>query len=142
MIEMKKDYEKLMEDIRKINSKWDVFYDEGDDFLNGDEYFSNVKICENSESSAFINIFDDEYFVIEEIVFDFEEKKELMELVEDFIHEPEGIKCPLCDGIAEYRQGIDGSVHAWVCTDCAFVGFEFYDGDNYLALGEMLDVVK
>ena len=148
MIEMKKDYEKLISDINKIcNGGWTVIYDTQEDFpanppFTG-EYCTNVKVYMGTYSECVLEIYDNEYYIYDEdMVYGGKDGDELMELVKKFVHEPEGIKCPLCDGIAEYRQGIDGSVHAWVCTDCSFVGFEFYDDDNYHALGDMLNIAK
>ena len=35
------------------------------------------------------------------------------------------IKCPLCGVDAPYRKGKE--THVWVCLDCPFIGFEYYD---------------
>jgi len=58
----------------------------------------------------------------------------------------EKIKCPLCGADAEYREQkkdytyTGGTVtHLWVCDDCPFVGFEYYDATDAEAIKEALD---
>ena len=47
------------------------------------------------------------------------------------------IVCPLCDANCQYEQG--GKTHIWICEECPFVGFEYYDIENTLNLSERLN---
>jgi hypothetical protein len=53
------------------------------------------------------------------------------------------IKCPLCHSKLKYHK--DGTqaleetdTHIWICTQCPFVGFEYYNPTNITALTKLV----
>jgi len=46
------------------------------------------------------------------------------------------VKCPLCkEGSLDYHYA---NVHYWVCSDCPFVGFEYYSKGDTQQLNKAL----
>jgi len=49
----------------------------------------------------------------------------------------EGLPCPMCkDAILEYKKV--GNTHIYSCTDCPFLGLEFFTSENLKDLTEYL----
>ncbi len=61
----------------------------------------------------------------------------------EFHTEPKtGIICPLCGEKATYKKIGDlamNQVNAWICTECPFVGFEYYSNKDIEKLAEYLN---